>query len=238
MQQIFKKLISLITACVIAVSGAAVSVSAADYFDINIGSSRTDKMDDNSKLRYFFESDKECELTLNISFTGRYLACALVGDDENGTIITEKPTEVKSTKGTAVLLEVEDKSGFTVKNSDGNGCSCKIKYKISKGSHLFTFSNEHDEKEYQAGGDLTVKLTASSKSPELDRFTVTLSKGSTLSLGTLLTDGTSGSVKWSSSKKTVAKVSSKGKVTAKAKGTAVITAAYGDSKMKITVIVK
>ncbi|MBR5087842.1 MAG: Ig-like domain-containing protein [Ruminiclostridium sp.] len=236
--KLLKKLTALFAACVMAMTCFVVNGAAADdCFDIDIGSSRTDKLAEFSKIRYLFESDKSCELTVDVTFTGKYLVGVLVGDDEDGNIITEKPVQVKSVKGQAAILEVNGNSGFMVSNDEGNTCSCRVKYKISKGTHLLTFSNESDQEELCVGGKLTVKLSASKESAALDRFTVSLSKGDTLKLGALLSDGTAGKVKWSSSKKSVASVNSKGKITAKSKGTTVITASDGNQKISINIIV-
>ncbi len=235
-----KRAAALLTACVMAITGVSVCGAAADYFEIYSGSESTYTMPDNGKLRLLYTAEKSGELTVKISYASRYLAGVMSWGDESGDVSNIKPTSVKASKGNGTLLEIDsDISGFMLTNDDGGGCECTLKYKVKKGYNLITLSNESESKpENRKGGKLTVSVTFGKSKATIDRFSVTVSKGSTLQLGALLSDGTSGSVTWSSSKKSVATVNSKGKVTAKAKGTAVITAKYGDSTLKITVVVK
>ena len=236
--RLIKKLTALIIASVMAVSGLALSGSALDYFTINPGEKITYSFDDYTRLRFLIETEQSGELTIKFDYTSVYFSCVLANivDDEDFSIV--RPTSIDASEGTALLLDSEEGSGFNITNYDGGKCVCTVKYNVKKGCSLLTISNENIDKELQKGGNIGIDVSLSNKSISLNRLSVTLAKGDTLRLGALMSDGSAGNVKWTSSKKSVAAVNSKGKVRAKAKGKAVITAEYGDQKIKITVVVK
>ena len=77
--------------------------------------------------------------------------------------------------------------------------------------------------------------SGSSSNSALSHIRIDLSKGSALQLSGVLSDSSTGNVTWASSNSSVASVSSSGKVTAKEYGTAIISAKYGSTTLKIEV---
>ncbi len=241
--KIFRRIAALFTACVMAAAGMAVSGAAVDYYEIYSGSESTYTFPDNGKVRLLYTADKNGVLTMKFTYTSVYFIGVMTWGDDNYNVEYLRPSSVTASKGTAAVMDIGgeagDVTGFTMNADKSGGCVCTVKYNVKKGYNLLTLSNESESSaDKRKGGKLTVSTSFGTKQASIERLSVTLTKGSTLQLGALLTDSTAGTVKWSSSKSTVAAVSSKGKVTAKKKGTAVITAAYGDSKVKMTVIVK
>ena len=73
------------------------------------------------------------------------------------------------------------------------------------------------------------------KVPKIERFIISLGKGSSLRLGTVVSSYNGEKIQWSSSNSSVASVTSSGKITAKKAGSAVITAKVADSTAKILI---
>ena len=112
-------------------------------------------------------------------------------------------------------------------------------WKVSKGTYYLRLHNNYGSGINHSWGsgkaNITATFPSSTEAAKFNYMTINLKKGDTLSLGADLT-GT-GDVTWKSSKPSVASVSANGKVTAKAKGSAIISAKVGKTTKKIKIVV-
>ncbi len=178
------------------------------YQDVNIGSYAGMKATLSAQNRTY-NSGHTDESMLKIEFF-----------DSNGKLIDSASSKKDSKNASWHLLSV---SATVPKNAS-----------VARVS-LYSFYHTGSESDsYFDNVSLTVSGTPAAED-KLAYFQITLKKGSTLQLDGILDSGSGAAASFSSSKSSVASVSSKGKVTAKAKGTAVITAKYGSSSIKIRI---
>lgn len=235
--RIFRKLASVITAAVIAVSAMAVSAGAESIFDtakeIKSGSRYTSshpKTWDCADYKLIVSESGELRIDVTAGLEGMILYVF----DSNGESIDCDNYNIK----TGSLAKLADGIYF-----DWNDVTEKISldatYKVKRGTYYIrVMDNTLWGSDSYKFGNRKVTLTAtfpsaSATTAKINYITINMSRGDSLSLGADLTG--SGTVTWKSSKPAVAAVNSSGKITAKAKGTTVISAKCGKTTKKIKI---
>ncbi len=246
--KIFKKVISILMASVMAITAFAVTSSAASIEDtaVKITSGKTYSHTFAGKYHedradYKIVSNGKGKLSIKLNATNEYVIFELFDSNFN-------TVDVASTAVTTGSIENGGEGYEYVTyywNRTGEKIVSTTTWNIKKGTYYLRVGNCY-YKGTSSGVTFSGKTkitptfpsSSSSSSAKISYLSLTIPKNSSIQLGAILSAKSSSSVKWSSSKSSVASVSSKGKVTAKKKGSAVITAKLGSSSIKIKINVK
>ena len=234
----FRKMTAVVLSVVMLVCMFTVTAGAASIADtakaISSGESQTIKYSKNETVinDYAVKLSKKGNIVVSLSSNVWNIEIRVY--DENGKMYQPDSDNIK----TGSIYK--SFTGYT--SCDWNSTVEKfngtLTYKnMKKGTYYFRFEKQS---KWHGGsgstGKATLKITYPSSESEsaskLTSIAIPMKVGDTMLLST---DAGDSGIKWSSSKSSVASVSSDGKVTAKKAGTADITAALGDSKVKIQI---
>ena len=240
--KIFRKIVAVLTAAVMAVSAfAAVSVTAgADSIENTAAAIISSKLVSTNIPNDYDKSDYKITVsdsgTLKMSVESYVSEITIIVYNSNGEQI--KPQLYEATSGSVSwnFMGTYCSWNKTIEKFQGT-----LKYSVRKGTYYIRFENYQEASSmgnynaYNNEGEVNFTATypSATSAAKLNYITINMERGDTISLGADMT-GT-GSVTWKSSKPKVATVSSTGKITAKSKGTTVISAKCGKTTRKIKI---
>lgn len=236
--KIFRKIVAVLSAVVIAVSACAsmaVTAGADSIYDTAKAISSGKSV---STILPAYNDTADYKVTVSGSGTLKFSIESQMGKlsmevyDSNGNLLSTIANTDTSGNSSSIGKDMHNMYwNDTIEKYKGT-----VSYSVKSGTYYIRFYRYS----YSSSGNGKLTFTAtyptgSSSKAKINYITLNLSKGDTLSLGADITG--SGNVTWKSSKSSVASVSSAGKVTAKSKGSAIITAKVGKTTKKIKIVV-
>ena len=234
--KIFRKIVAVLSAAVIAVSACAsmaVTAGADSIYDtakaISSGKSVSTILPAyNDTADYKITVSGSGTLKFSIESQMKELYMYVYDSDGN------KISTIANTDTSGYSADIGVKSHYTVWNNTVEKYKGTVSYSVKSGTYYIRFNRTSSS----GNGKLTFTATyptGSSSKAKINYITLNLSKGDSLSLGADMTG--SGTVTWKSSNSSAVSVTSSGRVTAKGYGSAIITAKVGKTTKKIKIVV-
>lgn len=234
--KIFRKIVAVLSAVVIAVSACAsmaVTAGADSIYDtakaISSGKSVSTILPAyNDTADYKITVSGSGTLKFSIESQMKELYMYVYDSDGN------KVSTIANTDTSGYSADIGVKSHYMVWNNTVEKYKGTVSYSVKSGTYYIRFNRTSSS----GNGKLTFTATyptGSSSKAKINYITLNLSKGDSLSLGADMTG--SGTVTWKSSNSSAVSVTSSGRVTAKGYGSAVITAKVGKTTKKIKIVV-
>lgn len=241
--KILKKLLSVLTAGVMAFTMLCLPASAANDFE------SAKLVDSGKKVSYTCKFEKSKHGFYNVLCPKIYK----VELSEKGTLkldfissVSKLRIDVISSDG-AEIYEFDEKnvtSGSVIHygntgttahwNKNLRKAKFTLKYNLDKGTYYVkTWATVGADIEGKNSISFSYPQDKNEEDGKISYLSLEMEKGDTLKLGAVI-EG-EGTVKWSSSKSSVVSVTSDGKITAKKKGTATIIAKLGSSTVKLKI---
>ncbi|MBQ3841569.1 MAG: Ig-like domain-containing protein [Ruminiclostridium sp.] len=200
---------------------------------------------------YTITTTSEGNISLDIKIACEYTVVYLIGPNKKKTLNVEIQTvrgeEYYAHKGdlyagiNGTLTDGDYVLIWNSKERDLNYEGRVTFHDVDEGTYTLVIENRSNSYGSVAEGIIKadypydVKTVAENPEPKIERFSITLAKGSTLKLGAIVSNENGEKVKWSSSNSAVASVTSSGKITAKKAGSSIITAKVAGSTAKIVI---
>lgn len=234
--KIFRKIVAVLSAAVIAVSACAsmaVTAGADSIYDtakaISSGKSVSTILPAyNDTADYKITVSGSGTLKFSIESQMKELYMYVYDSDGN------KISTIANTDTSGYSADIGVKSHYMVWNNTVEKYKGTVSYSVKSGTYYIRFNRTSSS----GNGKLTFTATyptGSSSKAKINYITLNLSKGDSLSLGADMTG--SGTVTWKSSNSSAVSVTSSGRVTAKGYGSAIITAKVGKTTKKIKIVV-
>ncbi len=234
--KIFRKIVAVLSAAVIAVSACAsmaVTAGADSIYDtakaISSGKSVSTILPAyNDTADYKITVSGSGTLKFSIESQMKELYMYVYDSDGN------KISTIANTDTSGYSADIGVKSHYMQWNNTVEKYKGTVSYSVKSGTYYIRFNRTSSS----GNGKLTFTATyptGSSSKAKINYITLNLSKGDSLSLGADMTG--SGTVTWKSSNSSAVSVTSSGRVTAKGYGSAIITAKVGKTTKKIKIVV-
>ncbi len=236
--KIFRKIVAVLSAVVIAVSACAsmaVTAGADSIYDTAKAISSGKSV---STILPAYNDTADYKVTVSGSGTLKFSIESQMGKlsmevyDSNGNLLSTIANTDTSGNSSSIGKDMHNMYwNDTIEKYKGT-----VSYSVKSGTYYIRFYRYS----YSSSGNGKLTFTAtyptgSSSKAKINYITLNLSKGDSLSLGADMTG--SGTVTWKSSNSSAVSVTSSGRVTAKGYGSAIITAKVGKTTKKIKIVV-